>query len=180
MQRSQPKPPDTSTGDHVVYWAHKASIAAFGDSEVPIDVRVLQYAAQGDGKTLVPHLEVLQRDLPQVMKVLRHVLADDAYKHNRDAVSRFGRQAQLTVPVHPSGKSKVMLAALFTGIDRFTAVGVPVCVAGHRFDMLGRYISNERALHLGGPRRRIGPQRMRKLPSRPDVHKERDAPPHSR
>ena len=28
-----------------VYWAHKASIAAFGDSEIPVDGRVLNYAA---------------------------------------------------------------------------------------------------------------------------------------
>jgi hypothetical protein len=39
-----------------VYWAHKASVVTFGDSEVPIDVRVLLYAAKSDGKTMVPHL----------------------------------------------------------------------------------------------------------------------------
>lgn len=129
-----------------VYWAHKASVVVFGDSEIPIDVRVLQYAAESDGKTLVPHLEALQRDLPEVIESLRHVLADDAYQHNRDAVVLFGQQAQLTVPVHPNSKSKARIAAQLAGIDHFTPTGVPVCVAGKRFDMLGRDVSDERYL----------------------------------
>ncbi len=127
-----------------VYWAHKTSVVAFGDSEIPIDVRVLQYAAEHDGKTLVPHLEVLQRDVPEVVAPLRHVLADDAYKENREAVGCFGQQARLTVPVHPNGKSKAQIAASFDGINRFTPIGIPVCEAGHRLEMRGRDLSSER------------------------------------
>ena len=52
-----------------VYWAHKASVAAFGDSEIPFDTRVCQYAADHDGKTLVPHLEALRRELPRGCKL---------------------------------------------------------------------------------------------------------------
>jgi hypothetical protein len=126
-----------------IYWAHKASVAAFGDSEIPFDARVCQYAAESDGKTLVPHLELLVRDLPEVVSPLHHVLADDAYRENRDAVCRFGRQARLSVPVH-GRKSKAALAEAFDGINRFTPIGVPVCERGHRFDMRGRDISSER------------------------------------
>jgi hypothetical protein len=116
---------------------------SFGDSEIPIDVRVLQYAAQADGKTLVPHLELLDRDFDDVVAGTSYILADDAYRDNREVVSRFGQQARLIVPVHGK-KSKAELAATFNGINRFTPAGVPICEAGHSFQMRGRDISNER------------------------------------
>jgi hypothetical protein len=40
-----------------IYWAHKASVAAFGKSEIPFDARVCEYAAEHDGNTLIPHLK---------------------------------------------------------------------------------------------------------------------------
>jgi len=127
-----------------VYWAHKASVVSLGDSEIPIDARVLQYAAEHDGKTLVPHLELLDRDLPELIEALRHVLADDAYHANEAAVRRFGQQARLHVPVHPNRRSKAALAAILDGINRFTPIGVPVCEADHRFQMWGRDLESGR------------------------------------
>ena len=126
-----------------IYWAHKASVVCFGDSEIPIDARVLQYAAQGDGKTLVPHLELLEQDHREVVDFVRYILADDAYRENRNAVSRFGKQARLVVPVH-GRKARTALAETFEGINRFTPIGVPVCEGGHRFEMRCRDIAGER------------------------------------
>lgn len=126
-----------------VYWAHKASVAAFGDSEIPFDVRVCQYAAQNDGKTLVPHLEVLMQDMPEVVLPLLYILADDAYRHNLNTVERFGQQARLIGPVH-GRKARAALAQTFDGIDRFTPIGVPVCEAGHRFELKGRDVTGGR------------------------------------
>ena len=70
-------------GSSRVFWANKANVAAFASSEIPIDVRVCLYAAS---KTLLPHLELLQRDLPTVVDPLRYVLADDAHRGNEAAV----------------------------------------------------------------------------------------------
>lgn len=126
-----------------IYWAHKASIASFANSEVPIDVRVCQYAAEPDGKTLVPHLEALSGDLPHVVESLDCVLADDAYRDNHTAVECFGQKARLIVPVH-GRMAPSDLADRFDGIERFTPSGVPVCEGGHRFDMWGRDIIGER------------------------------------
>jgi hypothetical protein len=126
-----------------IYWAHKASVVSFADSEVPIDVRVCQYAADPDGKTLVPHLDALASDLPEVVRSLSQVLADDAYRENHAAVARFGRQARLVVPVHGRA-AHAALANRFEGIARFTPSGVPVCEGGHRFTMRGRDFSAER------------------------------------
>jgi hypothetical protein len=126
-----------------IYWAHKASIAAFGASEIPVDGRVLLYAADSDGKTLLPHLECLQMDLPEVLALLRHILADDAYREQRDAVARLIEGGRLIVPVHPRRLSAA-LAAAFAGIDRFTPIGIPICQAGHRFELRGRDMTHER------------------------------------
>lgn len=131
-------------GSTRIYWAHKASVVTFGDSEIPLDVRILQYAAEHDGKTLIPHLEVLQRDLPEVMSRLGYVLADDAYQGLSEDVARFGDKVRLIVPTHPSGKSKEQIAAAFFGINRFTNTGVPICEAGYRFEMRGRDITDQR------------------------------------
>ena len=126
-----------------IFWAHKTSVVAFGASEIPFDARVCEYAAENDGRTLVPHLELLERDLPEVVSRIRHILADDAYRYNRDAVDRFGQQARLTVPVH-GRKVNPQLADTFRGINRFTPAGTPICEGGHRFELLGRDITGER------------------------------------
>lgn len=127
-----------------IYWAHKASFVGFGQSEIPVDARVTQYAAEHDGKTLIPHLQIVDRQLPDAVVSLRHVVADDAYQGNHDEVTQFGLGARLTVPVHRSGRSKAHVAERFRGIDRFTGIGVPICQADHRFEMLGRDIAGER------------------------------------
>jgi len=126
-----------------IYWAHKVSVAAFGKSEIPFDVRVCLYAAESDGKTLIPHLELLVIELPEAIEPLHYILADDAYKENGEAVKRFGQQARLICPVH-GRKARAGLADKFDGIDRFTPIGVPVCEGGHRFELFGRDIQDER------------------------------------
>ena len=125
-----------------IYWAHKASVASWAVSEIPCDVRVCQYAAESDGKTLVPHLELLKHELDQVIIPVRYVLADDAYRDNGEAVKRFGQQARLIVPVH-GRKTRAGLAGQFDGINRFTPIGVPICEGEHRFEMRGRDIVGE-------------------------------------
>ncbi len=129
-------------GPSRIYWAHKASVASFGDSEIPLDVRVCQYAATNDGKTLIPHLELLTRDFPSIAFAMAYILADDSYRHNHDDVKRFGQQARLLTPVH-GRKARAALAERFDGIDRFTPAGSPVCVGEHRFEMRGRDIIGE-------------------------------------
>lgn len=125
-----------------IYWAHKASVAAFGDSEIPFDVRVCQYAATSDGDTLVPHLHALKRDLPAVLFALSYVLADSAYKHC-DIAEHVRTGARLLTPVH-GRKAPSALAENFEGIDRFTPSGVPICKGGQHFEMRGRDITNNR------------------------------------
>ena len=126
-----------------VFWAHKTSVAAFSESEIPVDVRVCLYGAESDSNTLAPHLQLLQRDLPGVISKLEYVLADDGYQGNHRAVAVFGNQARLIVPVHPR-QARPGLADAFDGIDHFTSVGFPICQGGHHFVLRGRDISGQR------------------------------------
>jgi len=126
-----------------IYWAHKFAVVAFGDSEIPIDARACTYAAVNDGKTLPPHLEILQREMPEAVRQLRHALADTAYRDNYETVARYGQNAQLHVPVQGK-KTPAAVAKDFVGIARFTPTGVPVCDGGHRFDMRGRDVTKDR------------------------------------
>jgi len=130
-------------GHSRIYWAHKASIVAFGDSEIPTDARVLNYAADGDGKTLLPHIRCLQADLPQTLQRLQHIVADDPYRENCDAVPLTIEGVRLIVPVHPR-RVAASLAASLPGIDHFTPTGVPICDGGHRFELRGRDLGDER------------------------------------
>ena len=126
-----------------IFWAHKASIAGFGGSEIPFDARVLEYAATHDGKTLAPHIELLGEDLPETVEGLRHALADGRYEGKQEQVDVVRDGTLVHVPVH-ARKSDPSLAAAHSGIDRFTPAGVPVCEAGRAFDMLGRDLEHER------------------------------------
>jgi hypothetical protein len=114
---------------------------SLGKSEIPLDVRVLQYAAENDGKTLVPHLDVLQRDLPDVLEPVRFILADDAYGANRGAVGHVGQGARLIGPVHPLPQERIPSTGRWYGMDYFTPTGVPVCKGGHRMVFRGRDVS---------------------------------------
>jgi hypothetical protein len=126
-----------------IYWAHKASIAAFANSDIPIDARALLYAADSDGKTLLPHIRRMQVDIPESLEDLRRILADDAYRENCDTVVVELPGVRLIVPVHPRRVSPA-LAVAFAGIDRFTPTGVPICNKGHRFRFVGRDLNEER------------------------------------
>ena len=126
-----------------VYWAHKSSFAALSTSEIPIDVRVCLYAAENDGKTLIPHLTLLNMTIPELVEKLGFALADDSYQGNEKEVARFGQQARLILPVHPR-KVRSGLKDEFAGIDHFTPVGFPICNGGHRFVLRGRDIGGER------------------------------------
>lgn len=124
-----------------VYWAHKASVASFGNSEIPIDVRVLNYAAHSDSKTLLPHLALLASEMPDVVEKLRVVLADSAYSCNAAELTQLYPNIRLSAPIIQ--RKCVGAADHFIGIDHFTATGVPVCRSGHRFELRGRELTNQ-------------------------------------
>ncbi len=124
-----------------IHWAHKASVAGFADpgNEIPLDVRITNYAATGDGDTLDPHLREMVDRFPEIVGVVEAVLADGAYRSqdNKRAVASLLPGATLHVPI-PSHKTGQAVVDRYRGIEKFTPAGVPVCIEGHRFKMFGR------------------------------------------
>jgi len=125
------------------YWAHKMSVAAFAESEVPIDARVMQHAADHDSTTVVPHLRELMKTFPGLLDALKYVLADTAYHSKTVEVAELGPELHTAVRASTS-KKPAAIAARLSGIDHFTRTGVPVCEAAVKFTMVGRDIPGER------------------------------------
>lgn len=125
-----------------VYWAHKSSVFSFANSEIPIDIRVLNYGARSDSQTMLPHLDLLASELPSVVEQLRRVLADSAYSCNADDLSQRFPSIRLSAPV--IGRDCPDTDGLFTGIDHFTRTGIPVCDQGYPFELRCRDTSDER------------------------------------
>ena len=124
------------------HWAHKASIVATGNTDIPLSARVLNYAATHDGKTLVDHLAVLRSDLPETIEVASTAVADPAYVGKKDEVKA---EFDLNLIVGIVGrKTSAHVVNRYAGIDHFTPSGVPVCRGSHPFDFRGRDIKQER------------------------------------
>ncbi len=125
-----------------VYWAHKSSVFSFANSEIPIDIRVLNYGARSDSQTMLPHLALLSSELPRVVEQLRCVLADSAYSRNADELAECFPYIRLSAPV--IGRDCPDTDGLFTGIDHFTRSGIPVCDQGYPFELRCRDTTDER------------------------------------
>jgi len=125
------------------YWAHKVSVAAFAKSEVPIDARVMQHAADHDSKTVVPHLRELMKAYPDFLDALKYVLADTAYHSKTAEVAKLG--PRLLTPAKASrSKKTAAVADRLSGIDHFTGTGIPVCEMDVKFVLVGRDIAGQR------------------------------------
>jgi hypothetical protein len=124
------------------YWAHKASIVTTGRTDIPLSIRVCNYAATPDGKTLLPHMAELATDLPRAIEVATTAVADAVYRGNKEEAKGLH---DLDVIVGITGRTtRSSLASRYPGIDRFTPAGVPVCRQEHGFEFRGRDIKAER------------------------------------
>ena len=131
------------------YWAHKASFVGFPKSQVPIDAVALNSASTNDGKTLIPHLERLQKHLPIAVEKATRIFADGPFNtiENKNFV-RDEIGAVLYAPINPRN-GKVPSAEGLKGIDHFTKCGVPICDARFPLEMRGRDISSHE--YIWGP-----------------------------
>jgi hypothetical protein len=130
-------------------WAHKASIIAFANSEVPIDAVAVKYAGTHDGGTLVPHLDRLKLLHPEVLAAAKRVIADSAYQSAENQAAAAARSLKLVVPINPRAiKPK---PADLPGISHYSPTGIPVCAAGHELRHRGRRLEERK--HLWGPPR---------------------------
>jgi hypothetical protein len=114
--------------------------------EIPLDAVAMMDAASHDSRSLVAHLERIQKLYPQVMSQLEIVLDDSALDDQmirKELMERFG--LELIVEPNHRGR-KAILEDLPKGIERITGGGTPVCQAGFPFDLLGSRRNSEQFL----------------------------------
>ncbi len=131
-----------STGK--MYWGHKASTLSFADQEVLLDAVAMSDAASHDSKSLLPHLNRLFARHPDLRGFISRVLDDGAADDPQlKAAVREQFGLELLAPINPRRRG-ALRTDLPRGIDHLTPRGVPVCVAGYPFELLGFRQSTER------------------------------------
>jgi hypothetical protein len=113
-------------------WGHKASIIGPPEQGVAIDAIAVSDAATHDGQTLLPHLEKVLGDHPDLAQSVRRVRYDSACD---DAPLRQRFQDELGLELKASfnpRRSKAITKALPRGMEGITPYGVPICPARHR------------------------------------------------
>lgn len=130
-----------------MYWAHKASVLALPRQEIPLDAVALHDAASHDGQTLLPHIERLYENLPEVRGWFNYVL-DDGAAYDADLRRLVQRQFNLTLraSINPRG-ARPITEGLPRGLAKLTPYGNLVCLGGHTLDFLGTRTATARFLY---------------------------------
>jgi hypothetical protein len=112
----------------------KSVVMSLAGSEIPIAAMALN-ARVFDGKSLGDSLSFVRDRYPGLE--IDVVIADGAYDaaDNRK-IARKVMKADLVTPVCPRRCKKKKVSA--RGIDHVDAYGIPVCMEGHRMELLGR------------------------------------------
>lgn len=117
----------------------KSVVVSLAGSEIPI-AGIAMNARIHDSQTLAGALELVKRDYPDMQ--IDIVIADGAYDsagNRKNATGILG--ADLLTPVCPRRNQKKKVDA--RGIDHIDTHGCPVCVSGHRMELLGRDTERE-------------------------------------
>jgi hypothetical protein len=117
----------------------KSVLLSLAGSEIPI-AGIAMNARIHDSKSLSGALELVVRDYPDLE--IDTVLADGAYDSadcRKNATEVLG--ADLVTPLCPRRNRKKKVSA--RGIDHVDERGRPVCIAGHRMELLGRDTERE-------------------------------------
>jgi len=129
-----------------MYWGHKASTLGLAHQEILLDAVAMSDAASHDSQSVVPHLQRLFSQHPdlraQITRLLDDGAADDA-KLKATVHELFG--IEVLAPINPRRRQPIR-DDLPRGIDHLTPRGVPVCQAGYPFELLGFRKDTERFL----------------------------------
>jgi len=118
-------------------WGHKASVLGLPRQGIALDASAVADAATFDGETLLPHVEMLFKNLPGVKPWIDRVLYDSAcdnVKLKGTFMDRFG--IELKASFNPRRKKSVT-ENLPTGMAKITASGNLICNGGFEMDYKG-------------------------------------------
>lgn len=112
----------------------KSVVMSLTGSEIPIAGMALN-ARVFDGKSLEDSLSFVKERYPDLK--IDTVIADGAYDSaDNRKIAKKEMKAGLVTPVCPRRSRKKKVSA--RGVDHVDTYGVPVCMAGHRMELLGR------------------------------------------
>ncbi|MCP5004217.1 MAG: hypothetical protein GY941_09795 [Planctomycetes bacterium] len=133
--------------NHKMYWGHKASVVGLPRQGIPLDAAAVTDGATFDGETLYPHVVKLFKDLPEVKPWIDTVLYDSACD-SKDLKEKFQKEVgiELKTSLNPRRK-KAVTKDLPRGIERITAYGVPICIAGYEMQYKGMRYENEKFIY---------------------------------
>jgi len=118
-------------------WGHKASVLGLPRQGVALDATAVTDAATFDGETLLPHVEMLFENLPEVKPWIDRVLYDSACDNGKlkdTFMDRFG--IELKASFNPR-RRKSVTQNLPTGMAKITASGNLICIGGFEMDYKG-------------------------------------------
>lgn len=118
-------------------WGHKASVLGLPRQGVALDATAAADAATFDGETLLPHVEMLFENLPEVKSWIDRVLYDSACDNGKlkdTFMDRFG--IELKASFNPR-RTKSVTQNLPTGMAKITASGNLICIGGFEMDYKG-------------------------------------------
>ena len=118
-------------------WGHKASVLGLPRQGVALDATAVTDAATFDGETLLPHVEMLFENLPEVKPWIDRVLYDSACDNGKlkdTFMDRFG--IELKASFNPR-RRKSVTQNLPTGMAKITASGNLICIGGFEMNYKG-------------------------------------------
>jgi hypothetical protein len=128
-------------------WGHKASVLGLPRQGIALDASAVADAATHDGETLLPHVEKLFENMPEVQPWIDRVLYDSACddKKLKDIFNhRFG--IELKASFNPR-RRKSVTEGLPNGMAKITASGSLICNSGFEMDYKGARFDFEKFIY---------------------------------
>jgi hypothetical protein len=128
-------------------WGHKASVLGFPRQGVALDATAIADAATFDGETLLPHVEMLFENLPEVKPWINRILYDSACdngKLKKTFLDRF--EIELKASFNPR-RTKPVTENLPVGMAKITASGNLICNGGFEMDYKGARFDFEKFIY---------------------------------
>lgn len=134
-------------GSNRMHWGHKASIIGLPQQGIPLDAAAVTDGAIHDSQTLLPHIEKLFAELPELKEWTKRVLYDSACD-SQDLKDKFRNDLsiELKTSLNPRRK-KTVTENLPRGIREITPYGDPICVAGFIMDYKGMRYDTEKFIY---------------------------------
>ncbi|MCP4607565.1 MAG: hypothetical protein GY845_02460 [Planctomycetes bacterium] len=135
-------------GSRKIVWGHKAAIIGLPSQGIPLDAAAVVDGATFDGKTFLPHLEILFENLPEIYPWIDTVLYDSACDNQKlrdDFMDRFG--IVLKTSVNPRWRKPITAERMPRGMKTLTPYGSLKCKADLKMEYQGKRDRSEKYIY---------------------------------